>query len=286
MRNVISVLRLIRIQNCILAAFAVIVGGYLQTLQPDRFQLYLFALIAALVCGAGNALNDRLDIEGDRVNHPHRPLPLGTLRTTEASLVALILGISGLVMSLLLDAHLIAIVIGSELLLVWYNFRLKRIAIVGNIVVALLGAITVVSGGVASGGDILELPGSVFPASLAFLLHLAREMTKDIQDVAGDRIVGFATYPLKRDPQAALTIATLAAGLMVILSLLPAYVNWYNQTYLILTLLTVDVPLLVILILLHIESKPKTLRAANLVFKLGLVMGLLAVYLGGVSGAS
>jgi geranylgeranylglycerol-phosphate geranylgeranyltransferase len=282
----INVFRLIRIQNCILAAFAVIVGGYLQSLQPERFQLYLFALIAALVCGAGNALNDRLDIEGDRVNHPRRPLPLGALRATEASLVALLLGLAGLSLSLLLDYHLGAIVLGAEVLLVWYNFRLKRIAIVGNVVVALLGAVTIISGGIASGGDILQLPGSLFPAALAFLLHLAREMTKDIQDLAGDRIVGFATYPLKRDPRAALTIASLAAGLMVILSLLPIYTNWYNQTYVFMTLLTVDVPLLVILILLNIESKPKTLRAANLIFKLGLVMGLLAVYLGGVSGVS
>ncbi len=281
-----NVLRLIRIQNCVLAAFAVIVGGYLQSLQPDKFQLYLFALIAALVCGAGNALNDRLDIEGDKVNHPRRPLPLGALRSTEASLVALLLGIAGLSLSILLEFHLVLIVLSAEALLVWYNFRLKRIAIVGNVVVALLGAVTIVSGGIASGGDIWILPGSLFPAALAFFLHLAREMTKDIQDLAGDRVVGFATYPLKRDPKAALTIASLAAGIMVVLSLLPIYAGWYNQTYVFITVLTVDVPLLVILILLNIESKPKTLRAANLIFKLGLVMGLLAVYLGGVAGVA
>ncbi len=268
-----------------LAGFAVLVGGYLQTLQPDRFQLYLFALVAALVCGAGNALNDRLDIEGDRVNHPRRPLPLGTLRTTEASLVALTLGVAGLALSLLLDLRLVAIVVGAEALLVWYNFRLKRIAIVGNTVVAFLGAVTVISGGIASDGDIMQLPGSVFPAALAFFLHLAREMTKDMQDIPGDRVVGFATYPLRRDPHAALTVASLSAGLMVILTLLPVYMHWYNQIYLIITVLTVDIPLLVTLILLHKESKPETLRVANLVFKLGLVMGLLAVYLGGVKGA-
>jgi len=269
----------------VLAGFAALVGGYLQTLQPDRFQLYLFALVASFVCGAGNALNDRLDIEGDRVNHPRRPLPLGSLRTTEASLVALILGAAGLALSLLLDLRLVAIVAGAEALLVWYNFRLKRIAVVGNVVVAFLGAATVISGGVASGGDIMQLPGSVFPAALAFFLHLAREMTKDMQDIPGDRVVGFSTYPLRRNPHAALTVASLSAGLMVILTLLPVYMHWYNQVYLIITILTVDIPLLVTLILLHKESKPKTLRVANLVFKLGLVMGLLAVYLGGISRA-
>jgi len=256
----------------------------LQALQPDRFQLYLFALVAALVCGAGNALNDRLDIAGDRVNHPHRPLPLGALRTTEASLVALLLGATGLALSFLLDMRLVAIVVGAEALLIWYNFRLKRIAIVGNVVVAALGAVTVISGGLASGGDILRLPGSAFPAALAFFLHLAREMTKDMQDAVGDKVVGFETYPLKRNSRAALTVASLSAGVMVVLSLLPVYFQWYNQIYIILTVLTVDAPLLVILILLHKESKPETLRAANLIFKLGLVMGLLAVYLGGVNG--
>ncbi len=258
----------------------------MQSLEPNLFQLFLFALIAGLVCGAGNALNDRLDIEGDRVNHPDRPLPLGTLRAIEASVVAIVLGGAGLALSLLLEWHLIAIVVGSEALLVWYNFRLKKIAIVGNVVVALMGAVTVISGGIASGGNILQLPGSVFPAALAFFLHLAREMTKDIQDVAGDRIVGFSTYPVTRNPRAALTIATLSAGVMVLLTLLPVYLNWYNQTYIFIALLTVDVPLLVILILLNIESKPKTLKAATLIFKLGLVMGLLAVYLGGATSAT
>jgi len=226
---VISIFQLIRIQNCLLAALAVIVGGYLQTLQPDSFQLYVFALIAALVCGSGNALNDRLDIEGDKVNHPGRPLPLGALRTTEASLLALVFGLVGLVLSFILDLKLTLIVISAEALLLWYNFHLKRIAIVGNIVVAFLGAITVIAGGLASGGDIRQLPGSVFPAALAFFLHLAREMTKDMQDAPGDRIVGFATYPLKRNQSAALNVASVSVGLMVLLSLLPPFLNWYNS---------------------------------------------------------
>jgi geranylgeranylglycerol-phosphate geranylgeranyltransferase len=242
------------------------------------------ALITFVICAAGNALNDRLDIKADSINHPERPLPSGALKETEASIVALALFVFGNLLSLLLSPKLILLTVTVSLLLLWYNWSLKRIAVVGNLVVALLGATTVVAGGLAAGGNILELPGSLFPALLAFLLHFAREMTKDVQDMEGDRRVGFSTYPLKKDARQALLLASVTVALMILLSLAPLYFDWYSKIYAVLVLLTVDLPLIVVLVALNVESKPKTLKTASLVFKFGMVMGLLAIYFGGVGG--
>lgn len=278
----LNILRLIRLQNCLLAALATLVGGYLQTLEPQLTDLYLMAVISALICGAGNALNDRLDVASDKINHPSRPLPSGALKTTEASLVALMLGALGLLLSLALSPSLMALVALATGALVWYNYRLKRVAVFGNLMVAFLGALTVVAGGMAAGGNIFHLPGVLFPATLAFLIHFAREMTKDIEDIEGDKTVGFATYPIRQSVKLALNVASATVALLVILTLAPAYLGWYTSLYTYTVILAVDVPLVVILILLNVESKPRTLRTASLVYKLGMVMGLVAIYLGGI----
>lgn len=280
-----SVFRLIRLPNCILAALATLVGGYLQTLEPAKAPLFMMALITFVICAAGNALNDRLDISVDRINHPERPLPSGALKQTEASIVSLALFTIGILLSFTLSYRLILLTVCVSLALVWYNWSLKRLAIVGNLVVALLGAITVVAGGMAAGGDILKLPGSLFPATLAFLLHFAREMTKDVQDMEGDRRVGFSTYPLQVSARRALILASSTVALMILLTLAPVYLGWYGKIYTLLVLLAVDLPLLVVLVALNVESKPRTLKTASLIFKFGMVMGLLAIYLGGVGVA-
>ena len=166
--------------------------------------------------------------------------------------------------------------------LVWYNYQLKRLPVVGNLVIAFLGGLVVVAGGLAAGGDILELPGSLFPALLAFLLHFAREMTKDVQDIEGDRVVGFATYPIRRSARRALNFAAVAVGALALLTLAPIYFNWYSGYYTPIVIFAVDVPLLVMLVVLYRDTRPATLRAASLVYKFGMVTGLVAVVLGGV----
>ena len=60
-----------------MAGVGVWLGGYLSGLEGGEIRLLLASIAAALVCGAGNALNDYLDIEVDRVNHPGRVLPSG-----------------------------------------------------------------------------------------------------------------------------------------------------------------------------------------------------------------
>lgn len=281
----VSVIRLVRILNCALAAVAALVGGYLQTLEPRLPELYLFAFIVALLCGAGNALNDRLDIDADRINHPNRPLPAGALKPTEASLVAVSLFLAAAGLSLLLPPTLIATVLLVSGLLVWYNYHLKRLPIIGNLIIAFLGGLIVVAGGVAAGGDPLELPGSLFPAALAFLLHFAREMTKDVEDLEGDRVVGFQTYPIRRTARRALNLAAVTVAALAVLTLAPIYFGWYNGFYTPIVIFTVDLPLLAMLIVLYRDTRPTTLRAASMVYKFGMVTGLVAVFLGGVIAA-
>jgi len=44
------------------------------------------AVTAFMVMAAGNALNDYMDVEIDRIAHPNRPLPSGRMRTKSVPL--------------------------------------------------------------------------------------------------------------------------------------------------------------------------------------------------------
>lgn len=289
MNYALALVKLIRLRNCLIASSAVMVGGYLQTLDPAQPRLIYFALVAALICASGNALNDLIDSETDKLNHPDRPLPSGTLSASEAKYVTAISGSLGLTLSFFLSNELFLIALAVSALLIWYNLQLKRSPLIGNLLIAGLGAITVVSGGIASGETIFSLPGSIFPAALAFLLHLAREIVKDIQDLPGDRAAGYSTFPIRAGERSARRFIITLIILLIGLSLAPVALGWYNLWYVWIVILGVDLPLLIVLIWVmrpeFTGRLPETSRLAqtSLVFKFAMLMGLLAVALGGLN---
>ena len=281
MNYLLAAFRLIRLPNCLMVGVAVLLGAYLQTLTPQKPDIYLIALAAMFLCAAGNSLNDSLDIAPDRINHPERPLPSGDLSSASANIITLIFSLLSLICSIALPFRGMVMIMAMLVALVWYNYYLKRIPIVGNLIVALLGAVTVVAGALVAGGTIWKLPGAWLPSALAFFLHFAREMTKDMQDTDGDRQAGYATMPITAGSKVTLNLAAVSIGMMTLLSLAPVYLNWYGKTYTYLVILTVDIPLLVVLYKLYRNQSESSIRVANTIFKLGLGFGLLAIYMGG-----
>src|SRR5579863_4022601 len=78
-------LRLVRVNNVLVSFAGTAVGGLVArgsglTLPgPTYLALGLAAASSAMVTAGGNVLNDVLDVEGDRVNHPYRPLVTGAI---------------------------------------------------------------------------------------------------------------------------------------------------------------------------------------------------------------
>jgi len=73
-----------------MAGVGVWIGWYLTSYSENHSIVILASVAAALVCGAGNSLNDYLDIETDKLNHPKRPLPRGDLPPYIAVLTTII----------------------------------------------------------------------------------------------------------------------------------------------------------------------------------------------------
>jgi len=229
-----------------------------------------------LVAGGGNALNDCCDLEADRINRPRRPLPSGRLSPGFAKTTSVVLFAAGLALGAAVSPASAAIALAVTGMLVFYAIRGKRLGIAGNLLVALAGALAFVYGGVAAG----QPRPSLVPAAFALLMHLAREMVKDVQDLEGDRAIGARTTAIVHGERKTLAMAAAALGLLVLMTPVPFLIRLYNWRYLAAVLLGVD-PMLAFLIK-DLLSRPGPDRLVNVSFylKINMLMGLMAISLG------
>jgi len=267
-------LKLARIGNCLAIALGVLTGyvsGGGHALEPP----WLLMASAALVAAGGNALNDLMDVEADRVSKPWRPLVRGSVSKRGALAFSVVSFATGVALSFSYSPLTGFIALLASLLVALYDVSLKALGVPGNVAIALLSALNVVYGGVAAPSS----ARSLLPALFAFLLILGREFMKGLEDVHGDLRAGYRTLASTRGPRAALAASALTLMLVVALSPLPVLFG-YGPTYIALAVAGVDVP--VLLTLLYVSGEP-LIRAwrATRVLKLPIIAGLLAFLVGG-----
>jgi geranylgeranylglycerol-phosphate geranylgeranyltransferase len=183
MRSVSALLALARWQNGLLAALGVLAGAW-WVAGGDAFgaRTALAALAAVFLAAFANAINDWYDRDIDRTAHPERPLPSGALRPRQALAVAGVAAVLALAAASLSRFAMGAASAGILLLMVEYSRSLKRRGLPGNVVVALLASLPFVFGAWSVGRP----GGALGLYLLAVPLHLAREIAKDLDDMAGD----------------------------------------------------------------------------------------------------
>jgi geranylgeranylglycerol-phosphate geranylgeranyltransferase len=225
-------IRLLRPWNAAIAAAAVWLGWASLRLRPE-WELALWGSISMfLMVAGGNAHNDTLDIETDRINRPHRPLAAGHISLATARVAAV-----GLYAAAVLAAW-----VGSPLhgalallmaILLWtYNRFLKGVPLSGNLAIALLCGLAVY---------FVELPLLIdfpfsshdsLPAALfAFLVTFAREVVKDAEDVAGDRAAGHRTFAVVAGTDAARRVAFASIAVLLLMLPGPMLLNGYHWYY-------------------------------------------------------
>jgi geranylgeranylglycerol-phosphate geranylgeranyltransferase len=178
----------------------------------------LAAISTACVTAAGNVLNDILDLEVDKINHPDRPLVSGAVPVDTARGLVVGLFFAGLFFALpvIAVAPLVGFILGLAVLsLLGYEFLLKARGFVGNLVVAFLTAMVFLYGGAAAGNAALLLPF----AGMAFFATLSREVIKDMEDVRGD--VGRTTLPMSYGIEFSGRVAQVSVLAGIVLSAVP-----------------------------------------------------------------
>ncbi len=180
--------------------------------------LLLAASSTALVTAGGNVLNDLRDLEGDRVNHPDRPLVTGAISIPGARIIAIGLFVAGIEVAIpvvIVEPFVAVLLAIAVALLLGYEFRFKAEGFVGNLTVGALTGLVFLYGGAAAGNVLLLSPF----AAMAFLATLSREVIKDMEDVAGD--IGRRTLPMARGLPFSSTVARVSVAGAIALSFVP-----------------------------------------------------------------
>lgn len=263
--------------NGLITALSVGLGALTAGQAPAWPALLLAAFSAASINGAGNAFNDLMDIDIDRINRPLRPLPSGRLSPNAARMQSLLLALTGAVLAFWLSPWhgLSALVVAA--LLAFYSVALKNSLLWGNVLVAFVGAIAFPYGALASG----DIGRSWIPALFAFLFHLGREIVKDIEDVAGDQIRGERTLPLSWGRAPAAALAAFVYLLLVGFTWMPFFAGLYGALY---ALALLPVHGLVGYVLWQLYRRRAVLTDDRLgrLLKVGMFLGLGAVVVGEV----
>jgi geranylgeranylglycerol-phosphate geranylgeranyltransferase len=225
-------LELTRPGNAIAAGVLTFIGSFVATAGSLPAVVPTGAAVAAtvLATGAGNAINDYFDRDIDRINNPERAIPRGAVSPRGALVFSVVLFLAAVAIALaLLPPLAIAIAVINLLALVTYTEFFKGLPGVGNALVAYLGGSTFLFGGAAVG----NVQPTVVLFLLAALSTLAREIIKDVEDVAGDREEGLNTLPIAIGERRSLQVAAGLLAVALLASPVPYLLGTFGLAYLV-----------------------------------------------------
>jgi geranylgeranylglycerol-phosphate geranylgeranyltransferase len=267
--------RISRPLTTLTGALAVVLGGYVA--NTGEWLMVAFAVVATiLVSSSANAWNDYLDVEIDRVNQPHRPLPSGQVKPENVRLFSFVLAGLSLAVAALISWQALLIALVSNLLLFLYSWRLKSTVLLGNVVIATVSAMSAVFGGVAAGNP----RPSLWLFVIIFVSILGREVLKTLADYDGDLKESVRTISTAWGKRAARIAFYLLALATLVMMLLPVVLQIYRPIYGLIVALGVF-PVFVY-ILLHVSryrSGPQLERLSQLM-KYDFLVWFVAVVLG------
>jgi geranylgeranylglycerol-phosphate geranylgeranyltransferase len=215
-------------------ALAVILGGYVAG-TGDWFNVGLAVLATILVSSSANAWNDYLDVEIDRINQPHRPLPSEQVTLQAAKWFSFVLAALSLIISAFINLPAFLIVLGANVLLFIYSLKLKSTVLLGNICVAFISAMSAVFGGVAAG----NAKPTIWLFLIIFVAILGREVLKTLADYEGDLSESVQTISTVWGKRAARIVFYLLVAATLIMMLMPYVLEVYQPIYAYLILLGV-----------------------------------------------
>ena len=272
-----DVWRLLRGHNLLIAAAGVVAGGWIALGVVTLPKLLVYAALSGLGLGAaGNVANDLHDAAADRLNRAggERPLPAGRVRRETSYLLVWLGMLLGVGAAALVSGWQVVIAIAVLVVMLSYSPWLKRYGPAGNLAVATVAGLPPFYGALAVGRPTAGL----VPLALAAWIHLAREVVKDLQDEVGDRALGRRTLPIRVGRAAAVRAARWACVGFVPLSVALPLAAGFGGVY-----LAVALPAQVAILLAAERLRHGRFGAASLLLKAAMVIGLVALVLGGMA---
>lgn len=189
-------------------------AGQVLLLSPQNFLLLSGSTV--LIAAAGYIINDYFDIKIDSINRPDKVILEKRIPLRMAIIMHTVLNIAAVLMAALvaLKYSWLAMQLICTILLWLYSTSFKRRFVTGNVVVALLTALTIVTLIVYEPAlhpyinhyKFIDTPTGRQPNPVwvlgiytyfAFMLTWMREIVKDMEDYKGDAAEGCMTMPIR-----------------------------------------------------------------------------------------
>jgi len=184
--------------------------------QLPGYILLLIMLATVFIAAGGYVINDYFDVKIDRINRPDELIVTRSISKPAAMHLSLSLSgigiLCGIVAAILLRSLTIGILFIIVPGLLWfYSSSYKRLFMIGNLIIALLAALTPMLVALANVAILQLRYATILPyttlqhdlyawlggfALFAFLLTWIREIVKDMQDQMGDRELECHSMPV------------------------------------------------------------------------------------------
>lgn len=230
MSKIKGLFRLIRFELPFAAGVCVVLGqmfglGGFASLSITAAAFFSVFFISASIL----VLNDYFDVETDKINSPHRPIPSGLVTKGEALLFSILLIVAGLTTSYLISTMSFAISIALTTVGNLYNRYFKKSGLAGNLMVSFSVGMTFIYGGASVGMPFNKIV--LFFAAIAALVDLGEEIAADAMDMEGDKLINSNSIAIKYGREKAIKISSLIFFFIILLTAVPFVLNWFSAVY-------------------------------------------------------
>lgn len=232
MKKLKGLLSLIRFELPLAAGICVVLGqvfalGYFAPV----YLIFTAALSVFFISASILVSNDYFDIETDKINAPHRPIPSGLVSPEEALAFTVLLLLAGLILSFTISITALLFSIGLTIIGFLYNRKFKKHGFFGNLLVSFSVGMTFVFGGLSVGLPFNKVV--LFFAVIAALVDLGEEIAADSMDIQGDMLIDSNSIAIRHGKEKALRVSAFIFVLVILFSFIPFLLQWFNVVYLI-----------------------------------------------------
>ncbi|MFW6224813.1 MAG: geranylgeranylglycerol-phosphate geranylgeranyltransferase [Bacteroidota bacterium] len=312
MKRILRILQLIRIQNLIIISLTLylmrwfiiypVFSAHGFDLQISNIDFMRITLAVVFIAAGGYVINDYFDRPVDQINHPEKVIAGIHISCQTVLLLYSVFSLMGIVLgtfiSIRLELPFLSLIyLFTAVLLFLYSYKIKKVFLAGNIVIALLTAFVplmvllyeipllkknyaeLIVDNSMNFENIIIIVGifSIF----SFLTNYIREVIKDLEDIEGDQQAGRKTMPSVLGIFWSKTIVLICTLLVIILIIYIycthlQYITVNEKDYLSLAyfLLFIIIPLILMIYLIIISKQKSEFRNVAHILKFVMVSGL------------
>ena len=265
-------------------------------IQPNvhGFNFALICISSILIAAAGYIINDYFDLNIDQVNKPEKLVVEKIIRRRSTIIWHIFLSISGIAIGFYVDytTHIWLLGFSNTVcvfLLFIYSASLKRRFLIGNVLISLLTAWTILVVAWCEYNHLIKTNNGLHAdkilretflfAGFAFVISLIREVVKDMEDTEGDRKYNCKTMPIVWGVNATKVFVAVwlvvLTGVLIIVQVYALRLGWFMSV--LYSLIAILAPLIWIFRKLFPARTPQDFHLLSSAIKFVMFTGILSM---------